>query len=305
MVDKQGSAMLYGSMLALIHTKYPRILLPGLCLMIASVSFSTEIVEESFLPEYYGPEMTLLAGLGAPVPGLQFSWEVVRVGNLRQDLAPSFIPQGLSYTDASGRRLRNAGGAIRLIQERNAVGSWNAHRLVDLSPGSPLRQFSSDGQFVDQGKIYISFLVESWSGNAPFQSTIMLGDSSHTNRGYSLHLGFINSSNLEGRAISFPPDELRPITLAHFGRHAVSTRPNLIIAAVDFQATPGPKVDIWVNPRLGSEPTPDGSFHFSSPGFRFDRLIPRITVGNVPHDIEAIFDEIRLGSTFSSVTPFE
>lgn len=278
------------------------ILLSSFC---TGMQAADSIVEESFLQEDYGYDETPLQGIGTNRPGLETTWSVTSLGGPDRQFEPRYLPEGLEFRDSAGKQLLSKGGAARVEMESGIVGSWNAQRVLDFSGSSPLAAFSTNGGQADRGRIFVSFLVEAWAGRGPFQNTLVLTESDDIHDGLGLHVGYINSPELEVRFVKSTRGEL-PVDIDRFAAKVNPGQTNLVVLAIDLDAEKGTLVEFWVNPPLGGKaPIPNGTINSRESEFRFDCFVMRSVSGGLPSDVYATFDEIRFGPTFESVTPIQ
>jgi hypothetical protein len=204
---------------------------------------------------------------------------------------------GLGYTDNSGNALITSGGAGFFQGQTTANNSMQPIRLFSFSRGTN----GTDGVTT-----WISFL-------AVRQGPVVAGNNPYPRGANVPH--DLNNGNLQklaiGNSSSAPTNTIGLIPLGNAGNLKASavlfSVTNFIVVRVDHVLAGNDNTWLFLNPNLGSEPTPAqadtnslGAFDFS-----FDRL--RVFAGgnasaSQPY-AEMVIDEYRLGETYADVTP--
>lgn len=257
-----------------------------------------EILEESFPAAKYGTEEESLHGMGGAEGGFAASWKEMHGGEGRVNEVALYVPTGLEYTDAEGNALKSEGGAAQFLMGAGGPGTMAAGRPLECSPGSALAAFSNGGQSINQGTLYISYLMFADVRNGPYQMTFSLdpADDGWIN---DLRVGFINSQIFEIRRVKENQYE-------EFVQQPVSGDfPMLVVLRVRFPkgGEQGPEIAFWLNPSLGKEREPDGVLVLNDKEFSINSLGLCHVTQAVGIDARLVVDEIRMGPTFASVTP--
>ncbi|HEY4308782.1 MAG TPA: hypothetical protein VGN12_04950 [Pirellulales bacterium] len=251
----------------------------------------------SYEPFNLGAGAYALGGIGGqqpPVTGYTGAWSFANT----QGSATGAIDTGqLSYADGFGNDLPVAGGMVKISTLKTSVGHDGvgiATRGLDVPAFGPT--FTSTGTQIDQGVLYMSFLS---SAGSP----VSLGNNSaivNLLNGGAPVLQVVNQVNanctINGVPIA-PPSN--------------SSQAQLFVLKLEM----GPGNDtatVWVDPQLGlsTEPTFLAGVNggtLSGLNIAFNTLS---LVGDrfVPFDLitktgGGLFDEIRFGSDWASVTP--
>lgn len=273
----------------------------ALCIVFLALSFpawgADEMVQESFPASKYGTGETPLQGTGGAEGGFATSWKQIHAGEGRADEAALYVPAGLEYTDSLGQRLQTQGGAARIFQGPGKDALLVATRQLKCSPGSPLALFSNGGQAINQGTVYLSYLMQAEVMNAPYQMVFSL-ESGAFGEGNTVAIGFINTTKFEIRRWKNkePGGFVQQPLPGDF--------PLLVVLKITFPKDgQPPEIAFWLNPNLGEERDPDGVLILDDNEFSFSSIALSNVVGPLIHEANLVFDEIRIGPTFSSVTP--
>lgn len=190
---------------------------------------------------------------------------------------PDARTTALSYTDGSGLELATSGAQLR-----TSFGtSSSAWRVLDLTRVDPTWLTESGRLGAPGTRVWMSFLAQSFSGDGGDRwAYIELGD--------AVRIGRHAVSEGPGSWGLHVPEQT-PETSE--GSSAEST---FIAVAIDF-ADPQDTVSMWVNPDLGVPPrSPDVAVAVD--GLEIHRVV---VSGRYSTD----FDELRIGTSWSSVAP--
>ncbi len=190
---------------------------------------------------------------------------------------PDARTTALSYTDSGGLELSTSGAQLR-----TSFGtSSSAWRVIDLTRVDPA-WLTEDGRLGASGtRVWLSFLAQSFSGDGGDRwAYVELGDTLRIGR-HAVEKG----AGSWGLHVMGQTPQTSSVP---------SAEPVFIAVAIDF-ADAQDTVSMWINPDLNAAPvTPDVTV-------TLDALeIHRVVVsGRYSTD----FDELRIGTTWSSVTP--
>lgn len=212
------------------------------------------------------PDPGALTGLGDGTGWMDSWYEDGQAG------PASFATAGLSYTDALGNILDVSGGA------------------ADASGAATTRSFRTvaDGPLND---VWISFLYQVPESNSLFEGVTFY-------RGTQAVFSVSNPSITTSPMISLGNQLTGGSVNTDRGEFGVT---HLIVLHVSQGAgtNGGDRIEIFVDPVLtGTPSTPDGTINGSN--FGFDTI--RVAAQN---GAPFLFDEFRVGTAFSSVTPHE
>jgi len=78
----------------------------------------------------------------------------------------------------------------------------------------------------------------------------------------------------------------------------------LVVLRIVFPKDGKPaEIALWLNPTLGEERDPDNVLFLEGTDFSFRSIGLQNLVGAMAPESNVVFDEIRIGPTFASVTP--
>jgi hypothetical protein len=216
----------------------------------------------------------------------------------------TIVPRSLSYVDANNQRLIASGNHVLLSGE---AGSLELARQFTTP-------FSGDGT-----STYVSFVIQRAGPAADPDDAVYNGSYPYgTNlypRGVNIRfwrdtseLGNIgNGSNNQTDTIKLAIKSLSLDSGVSF-----SDQPHFVVARIDHDATNGDTVYLWVDPDFGTEDTAsavtglavDGSNPVTLSGTNYLSPFVGNNSSNRPY-AEVLWDEIRVGTTWDSVTPNE
>lgn len=216
------------------------------------------------------------------------STAVGRTGDLGTGIISSdpitFVSAGnmtspLSYTDTNGNELVTSGNQLRTSFGDGSV----AERALPQTYGN-------DGE-----TIWLSFLGQSYSNsnNRRWSGISLGGDLGYFGLAANNENTSANNANWSFANFGATPGDEEFIDT---GIAAGSGDPSFVLIRIDYKAG-AEDIYMWVNPLLDVEPnilTADGSGSAALP--TFDRIV---VTGRWQSD----YDEIRLGTSFASVTP--
>lgn len=223
-----------------------------------------------------------LEGMGGAVDGWEEAWPT--------PLAVQVVSPGLSYVDSKGNMLVSGGNAIRTAFHPDG----NAFRAIDLSPGSNADLLGVvdpvTGKLGRDGTtLWLSFLAASTAvpGTTP-----------------DLHWGGFNlfDGNDEKIFLGKKADEAFVWSAFEIGGDTEltatpTTEQAFFVASIDFSAG-GETLHVWLNPDLDQTPSlGDADISLAVGNFQFDRI--RFAGSDL-----FTFDELRIGTTYGSVSPF-
>ncbi len=194
--------------------------------------------------------------------------------------------EGLSFRDPRGYLLRTSGGQLR-----TSFGSKSrSERKIDLEAW-PEETRDSHGIGADGSIVWLSFLAQSYGSAGGTRYAFLRIGNEHT----GLRLG-----RLPGPDTSLWSVEVDQNNGDFDGPYA-STIPadEAVFYVVRIQFQPGrEQVHGWLNPELSTIPADSqAAFNFTTPEFRLRSVLIE---GRYSTD----FDELRLGPTFASVSPY-
>lgn len=217
------------------------------------------------------------------------------------DGSRTIVPNGLNYTDGSGAILTTAEGSLQLLPGARAERSLDANgALGDYS------LFGSIG-LVTGETLYISYLMKHDLFDGPSSEfgneVAIFGLSSSTDTAINV---FANTPTAQD---SFGSDQyfIRPYNNNDLNTAIGPTVPDethLFVVKIEFvEGADNDIVSVYLDPVLSSEDA-------NTPGAVFDEgdmTFNQLSLGrfNGFDDNGATFDELRMGSTWESVTPYE
>lgn len=256
-----------------------------------------DILQESFPASKYGAVEMPLQGTGGGEGGFVSSWRQYHIGEGRLEEMALYVPEGLEYTDSTGQRLKAEGGAARILQGPGKPAMLGVERPLDCSQGGALAQFSNGGSAINQGTVYMSYLMQAGVMNAPYQMSLSL-EAGTLGAEDGLRLGFINTTKFEAMRVKDHE------ALGSIQQPLPGDFPLLVVVRITFPKDgKAAEIALWLNPTLGEERDPDNVLILEDNEFSFHTIFLGNTVGELIADSNVVFDEIRIGSTFASVTP--
>lgn len=250
--------------------------LAGLALMAAGANAAL-VVEDHFLTganaaggEY---NVAVLNGQGPTISGM--------TGNWLEGSNAEVVGTGLDYADAT--YIAESGGAV---QVPGTAGNGRQGRLLT----SPITGAST-------GTVYLSFLMQTDTNDPGSYRAFELHDggfSDGANRQFQL--GFQNGDFLSGGTnYGFRISQTDVKNQLGVNDGAA----NLFVLKFDLSATgASDAVTVWHNPNLTTGDDPTGGVVVSGQDISFDR----ITFAKFGDSNGAIWDELRVGDTFTDVT---
>lgn len=256
-----------------------------------------EILEESFPSSKYGAVEAPLQATGGKGGGFTSSWRQYHDGEGRPEEMALYVPEGLEYTDSTGQRLKTEGGAARLLQGPGKPAMLGVERPLDCSQGGALAQFCNGGSIINQGTVYVSYLIQAGvMNNVPYQMFFSL-EAGTVGVEDGLRTGFANTAKFEVQRLK--DQEVR----GSIQQPLPGDFPMLVVMRIlfskDGKAT---EIALWLNPTLCEERDPDNVL-FLDDEFSFRSILLGNIVGALFCESNVVFDEIRIGPTFASVTP--
>ncbi|MBC8011082.1 MAG: fibronectin type III domain-containing protein [Burkholderiales bacterium] len=198
------------------------------------------------------------------------------------------VVAGLTYAQGA-KTLVTLANAGRINNATWGTGGLFAYRFMTTDPYLSLRTGGvNNGSFgADGNTLYLSLLVSTTStalDAARFTFNVEGGSN-------NLYVG-ITSAGTWGM------DAIATGTYSNTGQAVVANTPTLLVFRFIYGTANSDTVEMWVNPALGATL---GTPHATKSGVNcaFRGLVTRPAVANA-----MTLDEIRLGTTFSSVTPY-
>jgi len=221
-----------------------------------------------------------------PLPkqnGYSWGWGIL------QDQGSTFrsvIGSTLSYEDAIQNSLAVSGGAVevRALQSGGILGLASANRALDID--GAFAPFSSAGTLVDQGTLYLSFLLQTtqFAGSHGSYLVLSAGSGEALRIGSRDNFGFIvgqgNSSH---------------VTVA-----SDDASTHLFLARMDLNPDGADRVTVWMDPVLGLASVPAGGAVFSGAEMSFNGVTMEVLTTS---HASLFFDELRFGAAMEDVMP--
>jgi len=256
-----------------------------------------EILQESFPASRYGTVEAPLQATGGEEGGFVSSWRQEHIGEGRSGEMALYVPEGLEYTDSTGQRLKVEGGAARILQGPGKPATLRVERPIDCSSGGALAGFSSAGTAIDQGTVYVSYLIQAGVMNAPYQMLLSL-KAGTVGAEDGVRLGFVNTRRFQVQRVKNREG------LGSIEQPLPGDFPMLVVLRIVFPKDGKPaEIALWLNPTLGEERDPDNVLFLEGNDFSFRSIGLHNLVGAMAPESNVVFDEIRIGPTFASVTP--
>lgn len=256
-----------------------------------------EILQESFPASKYGTVEAPLQATGGKGGGFASSWRQYHIGEGRPEEMALYVPEGLEYTDPTGQRLKAEGGAARFLQGPGKPAMLGVERPLDCSPGGALAGFSNGGTVINQGTVYVSYLIQAGVMDAPYQMLLSL-DAGTVGAEDSLRFGFVNTKKFQVQRVKGQE------VMGAIQQPLPGDFPMLVVVRIVFPKDGKPsEIAFWLNPTLGEEREPDNVLVLDDGGFSFRSIGLKNDVGAMTLESNVVFDEIRIGPTFASVTP--
>ncbi|MCG6158209.1 hypothetical protein [Rubinisphaera margarita] len=194
--------------------------------------------------------------------------------------------ESLSFRDQAGRLLRTSGGQLRTSYGQTS----RAGRSIDPDAW-PAEFRDSQGVGADGSEVWLSFLAQSY-------------DSEGGNRYAFLRLGDDQTGIRLGRlpgpekcVWSAEIDRTNGEYIGPYGSEIPADEAVLYVVRIRFQPK-AEQVRVWLNPELSTVPEEtEAALEFTAPNFRLHEILIE---GRYSTD----FDEIRIGPTFASVSPY-
>jgi hypothetical protein len=214
--------------------------------------------------------------------------------------------EGFNYTSGSSLTAQNGGtgwggawtanGSGETISTPGFTYTDGSGNVLLTSPGDGIANFVSgnNGNFRALGTtlgtagstVYISFLDQVSSSTLPYAGLSLFNGTSTENE----FLGQPGGPTTFGFAGTVSGQSSTPVTDL-----------SLLVYEINFSGT-GETVSLFVDPTLGVQPATADATGTSGTAFTFDTI--RIQSGGLTADGPAGISELRIGDTFSDVTPF-
>lgn len=205
------------------------------------------------------------------------------------------ITAGLTYENllVSGGALQAATGrGSRVSVYRNMV----TDPFVDLRIGQTpsFSDFGSDGT-----TLWFSFLMRTDTVGDGVRSVLRIGDNFAVEPGIGINAQALSGNN----ASKFSVDPSTGGFQSGYLISSIDAAPNttyLVVVRYQFAEAGDEQVDVWINPAIGGEaPTGPGDISYTTELVGWDNFNTRV------EGATAVFDEIRVGTSFADVTPVE
>jgi len=198
----------------------------------------------------------------------------------------SAVGSTLSYVDSNLNSLAVSGGSIEISaqQSGSTIGLTTSNRALDID--GTFAPFSSAGTLIDQGTVYLSFLLQTTQFSGAHGSYLKLsaGSAEALRIGSRDNAGFIvGQGNSSQTVIAFDD---------------AST--HLFLAKLNMNASGNDNVTVWMDPDLGLTSDPVGGTFFFGVEMSFNGItLEELTVSSS----SLLIDELRFGAEIGDVLP--